>query len=152
MEHTKLDAFTVIGLAVKTTNENGQSAKDIGALWQKFMGEGILEKIPNKIDYSVYSVYTEYEGDYTKPYTTVLGYKVSDDSVIPEGMVSVNIKASEYSKYTAKGNLNEGIVYNTWTKIWNNDLKRSYKSDFEVYGEKAKNPIDAEVEIFIGVN
>ena len=44
MENIKLEAFTIVGIAVKTTNENGQSAIDIDALWQKFMGEGILEK------------------------------------------------------------------------------------------------------------
>lgn len=152
MENIKLEAFTIVGIAVKTTNENGQSAIDIDALWQKFMGEGILEKIPNKIDYAIYSVYTDYEGDYTKPYTTVLGCKVSNNSSIPDDMVAINIDATNYSKYTTKGNLQDGIVYNEWTKIWNNDLNRSYKADFEVYGEKAQDPTNAEVEIFIGLN
>ena len=151
MENIKLEAFTVVGIAVKTTNKNGQSAADIGALWQKFMGEGILEKIPHKIDYSIYSIYTDYEGDYTKPYTTVLGCKVSDATNVPEGMVAVGVNASDYSKYSAKGNLNEAVVYNAWTEIWNQDLNRSYKADFEVYGEKARDPENAEVEIFIGL-
>lgn len=152
MENIKLESFTIVGIAVKTTNENGQSATDIGVLWEKFMGEGILEKIPNKIDYAIYSIYTDYEGDYTKPYTTVLGCKVSDASSIPDGMVSVDINATNYSKYTTKGNLQEGVVYKAWTKIWNEDLDRNYKADFEVYGEKAQDPTNAEVEIFIGLN
>lgn len=46
-----------MGIGVRTTNENGQSAKDIGALWNKFMSEGILDKIPNKIDNTIYSIY-----------------------------------------------------------------------------------------------
>ena len=152
MENIKLEAFTVVGIAVKTTNENGQSATDIGALWQKFMEQGILEKIPNKINDAIYSVYTDYEGDFTKPYTTVLGCKVSDASVIPEGMTAVNIKTTDYSKYTAKGNLSEGVVYNTWTEIWNKDLNRNYQADFEIYGEKAQDITNAEVEIFVGLN
>ena len=67
-------------------------------------------------------------------------------------MVAINIDAKNYSKYTTKGNLQDGIVYNEWTKIWNSDLNRSYKADFEVYGEKAQDPTNAEVEIFIGLN
>ena len=48
MENIKIEAFNVIGIAVKTTNENGQAGKDIPALWEKFISEGILDKIPNK--------------------------------------------------------------------------------------------------------
>ncbi len=76
MNKTNIETFTVIGIAVRTTNKNGQSAKDIGALWNKFMSEDILSQIPNKIDNTIYSIYTEYEGDYTQPYTTILGCKV----------------------------------------------------------------------------
>jgi predicted transcriptional regulator YdeE len=31
------------------------------------------------------------------------------------------------------------------------DLDRSYTADFEIYGEKAQNPENAEVDIFIAV-
>ena len=98
MENIKLEAFTVVRIAVKTTNKNGQSATDIGALWQKIMGEGIIEKIPNKIDYAVYSVYTEYEGDYTKPYTTVLGCKVSDTSNVQNATLQFSMKKKRTTK------------------------------------------------------
>ncbi|HZV12359.1 MAG TPA: effector binding domain-containing protein, partial [Candidatus Kapabacteria bacterium] len=33
-----LDEFNIIGISVRTTNQNGQSQKDIGELWEKFMG------------------------------------------------------------------------------------------------------------------
>ena len=45
----------------------------------------------------------------------------------------------------------QGIVYNEWVKIWNSDLDRTFVADFEVYGEKAQDPTNAEVEIFVGV-
>ena len=146
-----IKSFDIIGIAVRTTNENGQSGTDISALWNQFMSEGILEKIPNKVDYTIYSVYTLYEKDYTKPYTTILGAKVSSLDNIPEGMTAITIAEGDYLKYTAKGNIHEGIVYNEWTKIWNTDLPRAYTTDYEVYGEKAQNPADAEVDIFIAV-
>lgn len=140
-----------MGIGVRTTNENGQSAKDIGALWNKFMSEGILDKIPNKIDNTIYSIYTEYEGDYTQPYTTILGCKVESTDIIPDGMLIKTIQAGNYEKFTAKGDLTKGAVYEKWTKIWNTDLDRLYTADFEVYGEKAQNPVDAEVDILIAI-
>ncbi len=77
MQKVKIEPFKVIGIAVRTTNENGKSAQDIGQLWGKFMSEGISDKIPNKINDTIFSIYTNYESDHTKPYDTILGCKVS---------------------------------------------------------------------------
>ncbi|PIE50950.1 MAG: AraC family transcriptional regulator [Flavobacteriales bacterium] len=151
MDKTNIEAFAVIGIAVRTTNENGQSAKDIETLWNKLMSEGILDKIPNKIDNTIYAIYTEYEGDYTQPYTTILGCKVENTAIIPNGMVAKTIEGGNYTKFIAKGDLTKGAVYEEWSKIWNADLDRLYTTDFEIYGEKAQNPTDAEVEILVAV-
>ncbi|MDP8162927.1 GyrI-like domain-containing protein [Pasteurella skyensis] len=151
MNNTNIEAFTIIGIAVRTTNENGQSAKDIEALWNKFMSEGILDKIPNKIDNTIYSVYTEYEGDYTQPYTTILGCKVESLDDIPNGMVGKSFRGGKYVKTTAKGDLMKGLIVNHWSKIFEMDLERNYIVDFEVFGEKAQNPSNAEVDFYVGV-
>ena len=45
----KLEQFYLIGISVRTSNENGQAMTDIPALWNKFMSENWIEKIPNKI-------------------------------------------------------------------------------------------------------
>ena len=148
----KIEAFKVIGISVKTTNENGQAAKDIGYLWTKFMSENILDKIPNKVNNNIYSIYTDYEGDHTKPYTTILGCRVENFDSIPEGMISKSFDDGNFTKFIAKGDLTKGIVFEEWLKIWQMDLNRKYTADFEIYGEKAKNPKDAEVEIFIGIH
>lgn len=87
MQKVTIEPFQVIGISVRTTNENGQSAKDIGQLWDKFMSEGISDNIPNKIDDNVFSIYTNYESDQTKPYDTILGCEVSSLKNIPDGMV-----------------------------------------------------------------
>lgn len=151
MSNQKIQKFSVIGISVRTTNENGQAGQDIPALWNKFMTEGIAEKIPNKIDSSIYCIYTEYEKDHTKPYTTVLGCKVENLDTIPNGMVGKTFDDASYTKYIAKGNILQGIVFSEWTKIWNSDLDRTFTADFEVYGEKAQNSENAEVEIFVAV-
>ncbi len=151
MDKVTIKEFIVIGISVRTTNENGQSAKDIGKLWNKFMTEGISDKIPNKIDGTIYSIYTEYESDHTKPYTTILGCKVSTTDTIPNGMIAKTFKGGDYTCFLSKGDLTKGAVYETWSKIWNTDLDRTYTADFEVYGEKAQNPTDAEVEIYVAI-
>ncbi|HCM35492.1 GyrI-like domain-containing protein [Chryseobacterium sp.] len=151
MNNVKVEPFKVIGIAVRTTNENNQAAKDIPVLWEKLMKENVVENIPNKIDNAVYSIYTDYEKDHTKPYTTILGCKVASLDHIPDGMVGKSFDGGDYVKFTTKGNLAENLVINEWIKIWNMDLGRTFTADFEIYGEKAMNPADAEVDILIAV-
>jgi predicted transcriptional regulator YdeE len=151
MEHTILEPFKIIGISIRTTNENGQSAKDIPLLWQKLMNENILTNIPNKIDNTIYSVYTDYEKDFTKPYTTLLGCKVNSLDIIPEGMVGYSFDGGVYKKFIAKGDLSKGVVINEWNKIWTMDLNRAYIADFEIYGEKSQDAQNAEVDILIAL-
>lgn len=143
--------FNVIGISVRTTNEQGQSGQDIPALWNKFMSEGIAEKIEYKLSNDIICVYTDYEKDHTKPYTTILGYVVESLDSIPEGLTGKTIEGEHYEKFVAKGNLADGIVYNEWLKIWDSGLNRIFTSDFEVYGEKAQDRENAEVDIFIAI-
>ncbi|MDN3505149.1 MAG: DUF952 domain-containing protein [Rhabdochlamydiaceae bacterium] len=148
----KMKTFNVIGLAVRTTNENGQMGKDIPQLWQDFMAGRYVEKVPNIIDPAIYSVYTEYEGDHTKPYTVILGFKVDNLDHVPKGMKGVCIEGGDFKKFTAIGDPQKGSVYNEWVKIWSTDMDRKYSADYEVYGEKAQSPSSPEVDIFIGLN
>lgn len=151
MKQTTIKSFKVIGVSVRTTNENGQSANDIQALWDKFMSEGVANKIPNKIDGEILSIYTNYESDHTKPYDTILGCRVSSLEEIPEGMIGQFFEGGNYGEFISKGDLSQGIVYTTWTEIWEKDQDREFTADFEVYGEKAQNPIDAQVNIYIAL-
>lgn len=146
-----IEQFSVIGISIRTTNENGQSSQDIPALWNKFLTENIAEKIPNKTDNTVYCIYTDYEKDYTKPYTTILGCKVNNLDTIPNEMTGKTFDKANYVKHIAKGSILQGMVFNEWTKIWNSDLDRAYTADFEVYGEKAQNPENSEVDIYVSV-
>jgi len=151
MQKVKIEPFKVIGIAVRTTNENGQSAKDIGQLWGKFMSEGTADKIPNKIDESIFSIYTNYQGDHTQPYDTILGCKVSSLENIPKGMLGQSFDGGTYCKFISKGDLTKGLVFDTWTEINQQKLNRVFTADFELYGEKAYDPTDAEVEVYVGI-
>jgi len=151
MKKVTIEPFKVIGIAVRTTNEHGKSAQDIGQLWGKFMGEGIAEKIPNKIGSNVFSVYTNYQGDHTQPYDTILGCKVSSLEDIPEGFVGQSFDGGTYGKFVSKGDLTKGVVFGTWAEINERQLDRVFTADFELYGQKAMNPTAAEVEVYVGI-
>ncbi|CAL2084760.1 GyrI-like domain-containing protein [Tenacibaculum sp. 190524A02b] len=152
MKVVQKETFNVVGISVRTTNENGQAAKDIPNLWQQFMNTDMYGLVKNRIDDTICAVYTNYESDHTKPYDTVLGFIVPDLNTIPNGMVGLTIPKSDYNEFKATGDLTNDVVINKWVEIWNMDLNRTYKADFELYGEKAKNPKNGEVAIYISVN
>ena len=145
-----IEKFDVIGIAVRTINMPQKAEIDIPQLWEKFMYEDVVSQIPNKSNNDVYCIYTDYEGDYTKPYTTVIGCKVSSLDTIPEDMVGITIETGEYKQFTTKGNLMDNIVYEEWLSIWKADIDRAYLSDFEIYKEGIDEE-NAEVDIFVGV-
>ena len=151
MRAIEVKEFLVIGISVRTTNKNEQAKNDIGLLWSKFIGDNVSSKISNKVDDTIYAVYTDYVSDHTEPYTTILGYRVDSLDNIPEGMTGKMIESASYSQFTAKGDLTDNVVVDQWTKIWKMDLDRVYTSDFETYGEKAIDPTNGEVDIFIAV-
>jgi predicted transcriptional regulator YdeE len=151
MNKVNIEPFKIIGISVRTTNENNQAAKDIGDLWNRFLNEKVLEAIPNKIDNTVYSIYTEYESDHTKPYTTILGCKVATLNTIPDEMVGKSFDGGNYVKLSAKGDLRKDLIINKWLEIWQIDLQRVFTADFEVFGVKAQNPADAEIDFLIAV-
>jgi predicted transcriptional regulator YdeE len=151
MKKVKIEPFKVIGISVRTTNENDQAAKEIAELWERFMNENVLDSIPNKADGTVYSLYTDYKGDHTQPYTVILGCRVNNLDYVPNGMVGRSFNGGNYVKTTARGDLSEGLIVNEWSRIWDMNLERDYIADFEAFGEKAQNPADAEIDFFVGI-
>ncbi|AWX44031.1 hypothetical protein HME9304_01031 [Flagellimonas maritima] len=151
MTTTKTNELTIVGIAIRTSNEKGKAQHDIPMLWRKFSEENIPNRVPNKLNDTIYAVYTDYEGDHTKPYTLVIGYNVASLNNIPEDMTVKIIPPANYKKFIAKGNLTKDAVINTWTEIWNTDLKRTYTADMEIYGEKAVNPTKGEAEILVAI-
>ncbi len=151
MQKVKIEPFMVIGISVRTDNNDGRAAKDIGGLWNKFMQEGIQSKIPNKLTEEVLSVYTNYEGDHLKPYDVILGCKVKSLNQIPEGMVGHSFDGGTYASHVSKGDLTKDAIVNSWLEIWESGLDRTYTADFEVYGEKAIDPTNGEADILIAI-
>lgn len=144
-----MEPFCITGICIRTTNENNAAANAIPRLWQKFLSENTMAQIPGKTGNEIYCVYTEYEKDHTRPYTTLLGCRVEKNAPVPDGFKKITINPGNYSVFTAKGKLDAGIVYAAWTEIWNVAADRIYTTDFEVYGAKAADPASAEVDIFV---
>jgi len=143
--------FKIIGISIETTNQNNQASEDLNKLWSQFYSEQVLSKIPNKENEAVYAIYTDYESDYTVKYTAIIGQQVSTLETIPEGLIGREIINDQLLKYTVIGEM-PGAVIHTWKEIWENDktLSRTYKADFEVYGQESQNGADSNW-IFIGV-
>ncbi|RTL10637.1 MAG: AraC family transcriptional regulator [Neisseriaceae bacterium] len=152
METINIDSFQIIGISIKTANSDVEKLQhDMQSLWHRFISENIAEKIPNKISSDIYCIYTDYEGDYTKPYLALLGCRVENLDDIPTGLIGKRFNGGTYLKKTAKGNLFAGVVYDAWKEIWSMDIARTYHADFEIYGINATNPENAEVEILVGI-
>jgi predicted transcriptional regulator YdeE len=153
----QVQGFTVVGVTARTNNANEMTpAGAIGKLWGRLMQENLLGKIPNRADENIVAVYTDYASDKDGDYTYILGAKVSRDAELPAGMIATQIMTGKYAVFTSERGPSSKVVPETWQKI-NNLPKtvpggdRTYKSDFEVYDERARNPQDAVVDVYIGI-
>jgi predicted transcriptional regulator YdeE len=149
-----LEGFTVIGVSVRTNNAKEQTPDgQIGKTWQRLSQEKLLTKIPNKTDKNIIAVYTDYASDKDGDYTFVLGAKVSSDKQIPDGMVAVKIPSGRYAKFTSEKGPAYKVVPDVWKRIWENPAgTRSYKTDFELYDERATDPEKSQVDVYVGIN
>lgn len=146
----ELKEFYIMGVSVRTSNREGKSQKDIGELFGAFFGNNMIENIPDKESNDVYCLYTEYESDYNGAYTAIIGCRVTSLENIPSGLIGKTIPKSKYLVYKSTGKLPE-CVGKTWRQIWQSDINRKYTADFDVYGQKAQNPENAEVETYVSI-
>lgn len=153
MENIAIQKFYIAGISVRTTNQNNQATIDIEALWERFWGEDIQNKIPNKISDEIYAVYTDYESDFMECYTTIIGMSVYSIENIPEGLSGLKIDMDYYEKFISKCKMPEAVV-KTWLEIWADedlDSRRAYNADFTVHGKKYYNADNAEVETYLSL-
>ena len=132
----------VIGVQIRTSNENGRFLKEVPPLWEKFRREALAEKIPHRVNQDVMAVYSGYESDYTKPFDYMIGCEVSEVEAIPEGMIAIEIPAANYAVFTPTGEFPQSM-WHAWQAIWKSDVKRAYTIDFEIY------PKDHDIKIYI---
>ena len=149
--------FTVVGIAARTSNAREATAAGvIGKQWGRFMKEGILATIPNKVDSAIVAVYTDYASDKDGEYTYLLGARVKSDHDIPDGMVARRVPAGRYAVFTSEKGPAARVVAETWKRIWSAPKSapggnRAFKADFEVYDERAADPQNMQVDVYVGI-
>lgn len=146
VEHEKEKFF--IGLELRTNNDECSLTMPIHL--NKFFQENIPAKISNKVNGDILALYTDYEGDYTMPYSWVIGYEVSNLDEVPEGLVGKIIPKSKYAVFTTRGEFPQGLIA-VWQDIWNSALPRLYTSDFEVYRSSFDPQRNPEVKVYIAI-
>ena len=150
---TKKTAFSVIGIACRTTNVNGKVIDDIPPLWERFMNENLLDKIPKRINQGIYCVYTNYESDEQGAYSVIVGAESIADAntPLPEGMVRCDVPTSKYLCLPVKGDYPDSLIC-TWEWVWQqSNLPRRYTADFEYYPEGMTNPKEPKLDVYIAV-
>jgi CubicO group peptidase (beta-lactamase class C family)/predicted transcriptional regulator YdeE len=151
------DGFTVVGVSARTNNAKEMTADGvIGKMWGRLMQEGLLEKIPNKADPGVVAVYTDYASDHNGDYTFLLGARVASDADVPEGMVAKKVPAGKFAVFTSEKGPAPKVVPELWMKI--NSLPqtavgadRAYRADFEIYDQRAMDPQNLQMDVYIGI-
>jgi predicted transcriptional regulator YdeE len=135
----------IIGLELRTNND--VAFETIPAHWQRFMGEEILGRIPNRVSDTIYVVYTNYQNPGVNNqgiYSCVLGAAVTLREHIPDGLVAVSLPASTDQVVPVERADKVGVA---WQDIWKqNTSERTFIADTECYYP------DGKIEIHLGIH
>lgn len=149
----------LVGLTARTNNENEMNPQTskIGELMGRYWSQNIAAQISNRKNPGVtLSVYTEYDSNEHGDYTYFVGEEVSVFENIPTGLQKLTIPAAKYQKFTTPRGKMPEVVINAWQQIWKmsaNDFggERAYFADFEIYDQRAADPANASLDIYIGI-
>jgi len=157
MQIEESPAFYVIGMPVRTNNTQEMAGNGkIGELWQEFIQWQIAGTIPQKAGNEILAVYSDYESDETGAYTYLLGVRVHSVNDVPPGLISQHVPAGRYAAITSEVGPVTQVVPKLWQRIWSMPAEelggqRAFQIDYEVYGQAASNPENAQVTVFLGL-
>jgi len=140
----------VMGIELRTTNENWKSAQDIPPFWGRFYREEIQKAIPNQKTGEVLGLYCEYEKDHTKPYTFVAGCEVTIAGATAEGLVIKQVPASKYAVFQITGKFPDQLM-EVWKWIWEGHLDRTFIADFELYPPGFHAMTNPDLLLYVGI-
>jgi predicted transcriptional regulator YdeE len=150
--------FSVIGMQVRTSNAKEiTGGGSIPKQWARFFAEGIAAKIPNKVDSTIYAVYTNYASDRDGEYDFIIGMKARSVSDVPPGMVAKTVPKGKYAVVASARGPVAQVVPKAWRQVYELDDNkqlgggRAYKADFELYDQRSQHPQDAQVDLYIGL-
>ncbi|OGT54024.1 MAG: transcriptional regulator [Gammaproteobacteria bacterium RIFCSPHIGHO2_12_FULL_41_15] len=159
-QKTQLPKITLVGLTTRTNNKNEMNPRTskIGALAGLYWGNQVANSIQHRAKPEVtYAVYTDFESNEHGDYTYFIGEAI--DSLQDQDLEkfkTMTIQASNYQKFTTESGKMPEVVISAWQEVWamkENDFggKRKYVADFEVYDERAIDPNNTVIDIYIGI-
>ena len=159
-QRTQLSELILVGLTARTNNKNEMdpAASKIGQLAGLYWQNQIANEIKHRTAPGItYAAYTEFESDEHGDYTYFIGEVVSSlEGQDLEKFKTITIPASNYQKFTTPAGQMPDIIISAWQEIWamqpaDFGSPRKYIADFEIYDERAMDPSNATVDIYIGV-
>ncbi len=146
-EIREVPEFHIVGVELRMENTEGRAAREIPPFWEKFYSEH-LKRITGRMDQDVLGLYLDYESDHNGPYSLIAGCRVPADYEAPAGMTKRTIAAARYAVFPTSGDF-PAALQSVWSYVWDSDLRRTYKTDFELYGERfgAKGEVEVCVAI-----
>lgn len=150
----KKEAFQAIGFSIMTTNEKEASTEgNIPQLWDRYFQEQMIHHIPNQQTKETFAFYSNYESDETGTYQFTIGMPVSSLEDVPENMTTLTIPAATYAVFTTRKGPIAEVVCEAWEYIWkwSKENKRAFTTDFELYDERALDPTNVQLDIYIAL-
>lgn len=137
----RIEGFTVIGITARARNDDPAS---IGALWERFYGDGVRDQVPARESDDVYCVYHDYDGGHADPFSMTIGYRAPAGAESAAGLSRVDVPAQSVAAFEAVGPQPDALI-STWGEIWRGDLDRAFIADFDLYD--AAQPDRARVHV-----
>jgi predicted transcriptional regulator YdeE len=160
-EKVHRDGFSIIGIEARTSNAKEMSGQGvIPAQWQKWQNrltERIKQPEVHAADGNLYAVYTDYASDRNGEYSFLIGVKADEGAILPPGMVQKKIPAGDYALIRSDNGPVSKVVIVAWQRVWTLEDKaqlggpRAYRADFDVYGLGAVDPLNSQVDLYVGL-
>jgi predicted transcriptional regulator YdeE len=149
--------FHLAGLSTRTNNAAEISGNGkIDSIWESLLQPGLVTKIPNKMGVDLIAVYTDYETDHTGHYTYLLGLPVVSSEALPSNLTVKHVSPGRYAVFTSERGPVAKVVRQVWQRIWAMSEKelggqRAFQTDFEIYDQRATDPENAQIDVYVGL-
>ena len=156
---SSLSEIKLVGIKVRTKNANEMdpATAKIAPTIGEWFGKQLSEKLSHRTSPgTTFCVYTEYDSDEHGEYSYFVGEQVSAFATVDPSMEVLTIPASQYAQFECGPGPMPQVCINAWQNLWQmteSDFggKRSYVADFEIYDERAQDPSNTTLDIYIGI-
>lgn len=162
MEQTSLELpeIILVGISIRTSYEQelDKMNGNIFPCVRHYFHQRVFDQIPfRKKPGSTFCAYTDYESDHKGSYTYFIGEEVfSIDGKLPAGLQSMKVPKQRYVKFTNGPAAMPDVIVKAWEEIRRMPPeklggKKAYKTDFEIYDERAADHQNIILDIYVGV-